>query len=291
MDIEQRVGPSGVRQHAPRFTLREAALLGGLILAATSPALAQTPSPVDSRRPFEISDNSFLVEEALNQEPGVFQNIVGLGLDSRDEWVATFSQEWPLVSRRHQIAYSVPYASIDRRSGIGDALIHYRLQATSGDGAWPAFSPRVSLIVPSGRASEGLGRGNPGWEVNLPFSKQVRDVYFHWNAGFTHFPAVESDGAQHGLMSQRVAASGIWRARPMINLMLEGVAERYDESTGLVSRHANRYTVVPGVRTGWNIGHAQTIVGIGLPIVFADGSHHTGAFVYFSHELPFARTP
>ena len=104
MDIEQRVGPAGVRQHAPRFTPRGAVLLGVLIFAAASPALAQTPSPVDSRRPFEISDNSFLVEEALNQEAGVFQNIVGLALDSRDEWVATFTQERPLVSRRHQIA-------------------------------------------------------------------------------------------------------------------------------------------------------------------------------------------
>ena len=44
---------------------------GAVTLVAANPAAAQTPT-----EPFEISDNSFLVEEALNQEPGIFQNIV-----------------------------------------------------------------------------------------------------------------------------------------------------------------------------------------------------------------------
>ena len=45
---------------------------------------------------------------------------------------------------------------------------------------------------------------------------------------------------------------------------------------------------MPGVRTGWNVGDAQTIIGFGVPVRFADASAATGAFLYFSYELPFA---
>ena len=60
---------------------------------------------------------------------------------------------------------------------LGDLSINYRLQVLVEGAGIPAFSPRISLIVPSGNASKGLGNGNLGWQVNLPFSKQFRDLY------------------------------------------------------------------------------------------------------------------
>ena len=42
-------------------------------------------------------DNSFLVEEAFNQEAGVFQNIFGAARRN-GHWGATFTQEWPVVA-------------------------------------------------------------------------------------------------------------------------------------------------------------------------------------------------
>jgi hypothetical protein len=266
------------------FTLTRCAIGAAtlLALAAAAPARAQSPPAADSSRPFEISDNSFLVEEALNQEPGVFQNIVMAGIDSHDTWVATLTQEWPLATRTHQIAFSVPFADVGSRSGLGDAAVHYRLQAMTGERG-PAFSPRISLIVPSGSASRGLGQGHVGYEVNLPFSQQVRDLYVHWNAGYTHFPLAD----RGHVLVPRVAASGIWRTRPMLNVMLESLVEwtRDDVSD---ARHA-RVTVSPGMRTGWNVGETQTILGVGVPVVFADGAHNAGVILYASYELPFKR--
>jgi hypothetical protein len=168
--------------------------------------------------------------------------------------------------------------------------VHYRLQALSGDGGRLAFSPRVSLILPSGRASRGLGNGSPGWELNLPFSQQMGDLYLHWNAGFTHLPAATIGGTEYNLVTPRVAASGIWRVRPLVNVMLEGVVEWDETVTGPgSSQRMTGVTVVPGLRTGWNLGDAQTILGIGVPVLFADGARDAGVFLYFSHELPFAR--
>ena len=254
------------------------------VLVVTTPARAQTTA--DRSRPFEITDNSFFVEEAFNQEPGVFQNIFGVLVDEHGEWQAAFTQEWPLFSQTHQFSYTVPYAALENESGVGDVLLHYRLQVLMETDSRPAFSPRVSLILPSGSSREGLGNGHVGWQVNLPFSKQVRDMYYHWNAGFTHVPAAEMSGGETDLFTPHVAASGIWRMRPTFHLLLEGVVEwpELEDRTTIG-------TITPGFRTGWNSGDAQTVVGVALPISKGGGSATVGVFGYFSYERPFLTQP
>ena len=69
--------------------------------------------------------------------------------------------------------------------------------------------------MPTGREADGLGSGTAGLDVNLPASKQFRDVYLHANVGYTWLPDVQR--------TTHVAGSGIWRVAPMFNLMLEGV--------------------------------------------------------------------
>jgi hypothetical protein len=242
--------------------------------------------------PFEISDNSFLVEEALNQEPGIFQNIGTFRRSEGGDWEAGFTQEWPVLTQRHQLSFTVPVASRASETGVGDAFIHYRLQVSGGSGSALAFSPRVSLVLPSGRAARGLGNGGVGWELNLPVSKQVHDVYFHLNAGATHLPAAEVGGTRFNLLTPRLAGSAIWRARPMVNLMFETVVDWPEEVVSIVSGTTERrttVTVVPGVRTGWDIGDSQAIVGLGVPIVSTQEERSAGVLLYFSYELPFAR--
>lgn len=276
------------RSHLHRLAYGAAAFL--LIAATVAPAWAQDPAAtVDHRRPFEITDNSFFVEEAFNQEPGVFQNIANFNRTRGGEWVATFTQEWPLFSQTHQVSYTIPFASTDIGAGFGDTYIHYRLQLLDGGDGRPAFSPRVSLILPSGSVSKAIGQGSPGWEVNLPFSQQIGNLFVHWNAGFTQVPAaIGDDDLEHDLFTPRVAGSGIWRVRPMLNLMLETVVEWTDVPTGpSSSRHVSRTTVAPGVRTGLNAGETQTVFGLGVPITFVDGSRDVGVFVYFSYETRF----
>jgi DtxR family Mn-dependent transcriptional regulator len=242
-----------------------------------------------SGRPWAITDNSFFVEEAFNQDPGVVQNIFGIHATGAGSWESAFTQEWPIRVHAHQFSYTVAFARGETSSGIGDTMLHYRFQAFDETARRPAFSPRVSLVLPTGSAARGLGDGSAGWEVNLPFSKQLRDLYVHWNAGFTQLPRAEAGAARHNLMTPRVAASGIWRVRPMLNVMLESVFEWPEEIAGAATQRSYATTVVPGFRTGWNAGEAQTIVGVGVPVSFTSGTTDAGVFGYFSYELPFSR--
>ena len=267
-----------------------------IFLALTGTAFAQQPQarpttepPSGSARPWEITDNSFLVEEAFNQEAGVVQNIFGIYRPGDGSWATGFTQEWPVRVHAHQFSYTLPFGGSGSGSGIGDVFLHYRFQALDETRRRPAFSPRVSLILPTGNETRGLGGGSAGWEVNLPFSKQFGDLYLHWNGGFTHLPKAEGTAPNQSLVTPRAAVSGIWRARPMLNLMLESVFEWAEEAAGAGTERSYSTTVVPGIRTGWNLGDAQAIVGVGVPVSFGSGTTDAGVFGYFSYELPFSK--
>ena len=71
-----------------------------------------------------------------------------LRMGARDEWESSLTQEWPLGGHLHQISYSIPYEATRGGRGLGDVMINYRLQVTEDAPGTPAFSPRISLIVP-----------------------------------------------------------------------------------------------------------------------------------------------
>jgi hypothetical protein len=59
-----------------------------------------------------IQDNSFLIEEAYNQEPGVVQHILNVPINFINgscEIAPSFTQEWPIFSQTHQFSYTIPY--------------------------------------------------------------------------------------------------------------------------------------------------------------------------------------
>src|SRR5215510_16116014 len=80
-------------------------LVGGLPAAG----YAQEPA-VSPPTKFEITDNSFFVEEAFNQDRGIFQNIFSWARDGSGNWNASFTQEWPAPGVTHQLSYTVPFA-------------------------------------------------------------------------------------------------------------------------------------------------------------------------------------
>jgi hypothetical protein len=236
-------------------------------LASSRTAAAQPAATADPSRKWEITDNSFLVEEAFNQEPGVFQNIFTWTRERDGAWEAAFTQEWPAPNMTHQLSYTVPFGGTDVARGIGDVMLNYRYQLRTESARGPAVSPRLSVILPTSRES-GLGSGAAGLQFNLPISKQFGDLYVHANAGQTWLPDVQQ--------TTSVAGSGIWRIRPMVNLMLESVVE-FGESV----------TVSPGVRGGWTLGERQLVVGAAVPFTRADGRSTAAILAYFSYELPF----
>lgn len=263
-----------------------------LLVLALGAGAARAQSTQPSPPPFEILDNSFLVEEAFNQEAGIFQNIVGALRARSGDWGLTFTQEWPVGTQKHQFSYTVPFAAMNGSRGIGDILINYRFQAFEEGAGRPACAPRLSVILPSGSTATGLGDGVVGWQVNLPLSKQAGDVYWHWNAGFTWLPSVEPDdsaGPGVHLVSPHVAASLIWRARPMLNVLVEAVAG-FEETPALSgTARETTVTVSPGIRGGWNFGDRQLILGLAVPVSWTASATDAGVFGYLSYELPFAR--
>src|SRR5258706_14228894 len=159
--------------------MKRIALLIGVLVVVHPIASDAQPSS----EPFAITDNSFLVEEAFNQEAGIFQNIFGWVRHPSGAWEGTFTQEWPIPVMSHQLSYTVPFPGGDVAGRFGHVLVHYRYQALTEGAGRPAFSPRLSVILPTGPADdEGT---DTGWQFNLPFSKQSGDLYFHWNAGMT----------------------------------------------------------------------------------------------------------
>jgi DtxR family Mn-dependent transcriptional regulator len=264
-----------------------------LLLLGSTALRAQTPGPAGES--FKIADNSFLVEEAFNQEAGIFQNIFG-ATRIAGSWAASFTQEWPVISQAHQFSYTLAFVDDGGQNGLGDTLLNYRYQAVMEGPGRPAFSPRLSLVLPSGNSDDGLGNGSLGLQVNLPFSKQTGDWYWHWNGGVTWLPSAEATfqrgdiriDREDTLTSPFLAASAIYRLRPMFHLMLESVlsSDQFLEETG-TSRDAT-FTLSPGFRGGWTVGDKQVIVGFALPTSWSDTAS-TGAFVYLSYELPFGK--
>jgi hypothetical protein len=273
-----------------RLVVAAMAVLASIAIPAL--AAAQAPPPPPNADDWKITDNSFLVEEAFNQDPGIVQNIFGFQRLTVRDWQFTFTQEWPAPGMRHQLSYTIPVQALDGNTGMGDVLINYRLQVLEEGPGHPAFSPRVSVILPSG--STEAGAGTHGVQVNLPFSKRRGDFYFHGNGGVTW----QRTRDHVSLVTPAAAGSVIYRARQMVNLMLEAVvagveatAEAPPGAPPVTSRVVTT-TLSPGVRGGWNVtDDKQIIVGAAVPITFSGGETDHALFFYFSYEGPVKGLP
>jgi len=124
-----------------------------IIASAWSQAYLLLPSALIASEPLAkgIQDNSFFIEEAYNQEPGVVQHILNVPIDFTNgsrEIAPSFTQEWPVFSQTHQFSYTIPYVFTEDDNGMADMRLNYRLQAFMEDEYTPAFAPRYRLCFP-----------------------------------------------------------------------------------------------------------------------------------------------
>jgi outer membrane putative beta-barrel porin/alpha-amylase len=248
-----------------------------------------------------VQDNSFLIEEAYNQEAGVVQHIFNLPIsftNGEGEITPSFTQEWPVFSQTHQFSYTVPYTFTEHDDGFADIRLNYRLQALMEGNRIPAFAPRLSLVLPAGDENKGFGTGRVGYEMNLPFSKIVSDRWtVHFNAGGAIFPDVHG----HDLTNYNLGASAVYAVTRDFNLMLESVAGwnqdvDFDPSSiATVRPSVNRSTIAlisPGARYAFNLPNdLQIVAGAAVPVGLTSDSPDWGLFFYLSFEHPFVRTP
>ena len=221
-----------------------------------------------------IADNSFLVEEAYNQEAGVVQHVTTFSrAEAGHVWDLGFTQEWPLRGIRNQLSYTIPVLDPGTTgTGLGDLSIHYRHQALGNGGSELHVAPRFSLVLPTGSEEKGRGSGGLGLQGSVPVSVVVSQaIATHYNAGLS----LETES---GTVDAHLGASGILRVQPWINFMLETVWSSADEDVVLLN---------PGVRWAFDFESGLQIVP-GLAYTLALGGGEPDAlFIYLSFEHPF----
>lgn len=265
-------------------------LVPALFLAASLAAQDKKEGP--------IQDNSFLVEEAYNQEAGVVQHISTFTrYQETKDWIYTFTQEWPVFSQKHQLSFTLPWqrlgASLDGKQAFGDVALNYRYQLM-GDGDAPvAISPRFSVLLPTGDEKLGYGRGSTGYQVNLPVSFTLGSAFVgHSNLGATHTPnAKNTFGDSATTQDVSFGQSFIWLAHPRFNVMLEYVHARSQQVAGPNQTQAQTATYLsPGIRWAYNFPSGLQIVpGIAVPIGVGASRGEKAVFLYLSFEHPFTK--
>lgn len=240
-----------------------------------------------------IKDNSFLIEEAYNQEAGVVQHISTFTRPSSGGgWVFSFTQEWPVATIRHQFSYTLPVINAGN-TGLGDAMINYRYQLAGVDGGKVAFAPRLSAIVPSGDEAKGMGAGAFGIQTNLPVSVELSPAFtMHANAGATLTPGAKDAAANEATTKSFSAGSSlIWLASSTFNVMLESVWTSNDVVTGAgTTGRSNAFVIAPGVRKAFNMSSGMQLVpGIAFVKGLGDNSSQEDLFFYLSIEHFFKR--
>ena len=242
----------------------------------------------------QIQDNSFLIEEAYNQESGVVQHISTFARPSGgDAWAYSFTQEWPLGGIRHQLSYTIPVQKDGEGTGLGDVALNYRHQVLGNPEAATVFAPRLSLLLPTGDHEEGRGAGAVGLQTNLPLTLVLApQLATHWNAGATLTPSAKSLlGEEATTTSFNLGASAIWLLGPSFNLMVEALwlSTASVVSAGETVRD-EFFLLNPGIRGAFNLANdLQIVPGIAYTFDLSSDADEDALFVYLSFEHPFKR--
>lgn len=274
-----------------------ALLLSALVLtvgafAGDNSQNSQSAAAATENKP--IQDNSFLLEEAYNQEDGVIQhiNFFQRSATSKD-WVYTMTDEWPLRTQKHQLSltFSAAHAGGFGGNGMGDTMVNYRYQLVGSGETKLAISPRLSLLLPTGDSKLGRGYGGAGLQTNLPVSYQPNKHFVtHWNAGATWVPSAKNElGDTAQSVGFNLGQSTIWLASKNFNVMFE-TAWQSGQEVVAKDQTLQAYSLLlsPGVRWAHNFDSGLQIVpGVAFPVGVGPSSGDKGVVFYLSFEHPF----
>jgi hypothetical protein len=249
----------------------------------------------------KIEDNSFLVDEAFNQEKGVMQFISNFHWSNISLHCMTyaFRHEIP-VNNYHQISYTLQYNFSQpfgktNYSGPGDISIGYTYLAAGKDD-WLMMVPQINFILPTGDPAKGLGNGGFGGKLGLALTKRLsRAVVTHYNISCTMIYKAdyymktlqaESRKAERNINIKTFATSLIWYPTARFNLMFESVVNLLnDVQANGSSIQVWQVTSNPGLRFAFDLKKALMVTGVSFPFNFDNNSKdQTGFFMYLSLE-------
>jgi hypothetical protein len=266
------------------------------VLGACAAAQDSTSDNLPAENEPIIQDNSFLVEEAYNQNFGVVQHIQTFQRQwISHDWAYSFTQEWPVdIAPRNQVSYTIPAVHFGGvGSGIGDIALNYRYQLIGDGDAKYAMAPRVSLVLPTGDSRRGFGAGGTGLQFEIPFSVVHNKRWTtHWNLGTTVTPSQKNQfGDTARTYGVSAGQSFIYAVKNRFNLMLETV---WVSTESVVAKDKtardNAVLMSPGVRWAYNFKSGMQIVpGVAFPVGVGASAGDWSVLLYFSIEHPYRK--
>jgi hypothetical protein len=246
-----------------------------------------------------IQDNSFLIEEAYNQEYGVVQHINNfIYLSQSKSWAYSFTQEWPVdPAPKNQLSYTllaVHAAVTGSGVGFGDVAFNYRYQLVGDSESRVAIAPRFSLLLPVGDSRFGRGAGGVGFQTDWAVSVVVnKKLTTHWNAGATVVPTGRNpSGDRATTYAYNLGNSLVWTAHPRFNALLETFFVRAENVGPVRTEWTSQLLLNPGIRWAYNFSSGLQIVpGISAPLGVGPSSGEKGIFFYLSFEHPYRKIP
>jgi hypothetical protein len=241
-----------------------------------------------------IEDNSFLLEEAYNQEWGVYQFIQKYqSFEMANTYDYTFESEIPITDKVHQFSYEIPFArSEENRPGaVGDIILNYRWQLFNRDGF--ILADRFGLILPTGQVDNGAGTGVYGFEFMKSATVTLSDYWInHWNFGFSVLPngKIQDIEKRRTLSDFTAGTSLIYLLTDHFNILLEGLLESEQSINEDGSKKAETsFTINPGFRFAMDFDWKETqiVPGISFPTELLNGPTEHGVLFYLSIEPKF----
>lgn len=238
----------------------------GVALCLAAPHALQSQAPAAP-----IRDNSFLVEEAYNQDGGVVQHVGTFAMGRTGGWAAGLDEEWPIGGMRDQLSLSL--AALDASGGarFGDVELGYRRQLVGGPESRFLVAPRLSALWLQAEDVPGGSPAGLGTQAAVPMTAVLTSsLVTHWNLSVTlgPFRPIASAGA-----------SVVWLMTPTVNLLVEGVWVGQDGTPPV-------YVLNPGARFAINAGALQIVPGFSFPIALAQREETDAALLYLSFEHP-----
>lgn len=242
-----------------------------LFILLTGPVLAR------------VEDNSFLLEEAYNQNPGEIQLIQRYQTFQHERPEYGVEIEAPITDNTHQFSLA-----IGRQENLSDLEVGYRFQAINVEGKM--LTEGLRIILPTGSLRNESDHGVVGYEwlqsATVVFNEKISN---HWNLGVRVYPNAESPSTSDDrtLTNFIGGTSLVYYYQEDLNFLLEGLFESEEmiDDRGEIESEV-RFTLNPGVRFAWNIDwqKSQIVPGIAFPVVFNDEKTNPGVFFYFSWE-------
>jgi hypothetical protein len=235
-----------------------------------------------------IEDNSFLLEEAFNQEAGVVQIVQTIQQDKSKDLYYSLSVEAPAPNQSHQLSFTLPYSRVNADSndteGLGDLALNYRYQALNSETVLVA--PRFSILLPTGDDEKGFGTGVVGLQTNWAITAKISDSWvLHSNVGATYLPGSKQGLAEAtDLFGQNAGLSLVWLYSENFNFLTEFVTSATEVSNGSEAVVENSATLNPGVRYAVNFDNSQLVLGASLPTPVLYSKGPASYFGYVSYE-------